>query len=142
MTPSNECIEMVKHFEGFKAVAYLCPANVWTIGYGRTQNVKEGDITSMPQATRDLEEELIEFGDQVHRVVDVELSQNEFDALTSWTYNLGVGNLQSSTLLKKLNAGDKDSVASEMLRWNKAAGKVLAGLTTRRQAEADLWEKE
>ena len=133
---------MVKHFEGFKAVAYLCPANVWTIGYGRTKNVKDGDITSMPQATRDLEEELVEFGDQVHRVVDVELSQNEFDALTSWTYNLGVGNLQSSTLLKKLNAGDKDSVPSEMLRWNKAAGKVLAGLTTRRQAEADLWEKE
>lgn len=142
MTPSNDCIDMVKHFEGFKAVAYLCPANVWTIGYGRTKNVKEGDITSMPQATRDLEEELVEFGDQVHRVVDVELSQNEFDALTSWTYNLGVGNLQSSTLLKKLNAGDKDSVPSEMLRWNKAAGKVLAGLTTRRQAEADLWEKE
>lgn len=142
MTPSNDCIDMVKHFEGFKAVAYLCPANVWTIGYGRTKNVKDGDITSMPQATRDLEEELVEFGDQVQRVVDVELSQNEFDALTSWTYNLGVGNLQSSTLLKKLNAGDKDSVPSEMLRWNKAAGKVLAGLTTRRQAEADLWEKE
>jgi len=142
MTPSNDCIDMVKHFEGFKAVAYLCPANVWTIGYGRTKNVKDGDITSMPQATRDLEEELVEFGEQVHRVVDVELSQNEFDALTSWTYNLGVGNLQSSTLLKKLNAGDKDSVPSEMLRWNKAAGKVLAGLTTRRQAEADLWEKE
>tara|TARA_R110002012_G_scaffold320553_1_gene544521 strand:- start:1697 stop:2125 length:429 start_codon:yes stop_codon:yes gene_type:complete len=142
MTPSNDCIDMVKYFEGFKAVAYLCPANVWTIGYGRTKNVKDGDITSMPQATRDLEEELVEFGNQVQRVVDVELSQNEFDALTSWTYNLGVGNLQSSTLLKKLNAGDKDSVPSEMLRWNKAAGKVLAGLTTRRQAEADLWEKE
>ena len=134
MTPSNDCIDMVKYFEGFKAVAYLCPANVWTIGYGRTKNVKDGDITSMPQATRDLEEELVEFGNQVQRVVDVELSQNEFDALTSWTYNLGVGNLQSSTLLKKLNAGDKDSVPSEMLRWNKAAGKVLAGLTTRRQA--------
>jgi len=141
MTPSNECIEMVKHFEGFKARAYLCPASVWTIGYGRTQNVKEGDITSMPQATRDLEEELIEFSEQVLRVVSVDLEQNELDALTSWTYNLGVGNLQSSTLLKKLNSGDKDSVPSEMLRWNKAAGKVLAGLTTRRQAEADLWEK-
>lgn len=141
MTPSNNCIDMVKHFEGFRALAYLCPANVWTIGYGRTKNVKDGDITSMPQATRDLEEELIEFSEQVLSVVDVELSQNEFDALTSWTYNLGVGNLQSSTLLKKLNAGDKASVPSEMLRWNKAAGKVLAGLTTRRQAEADLWEK-
>jgi len=141
MTPSQKCIDLVKYFEGFEDRAYLCPANVWTIGYGRTRNVKEGDIVSEPQAERDLQEELIEFGEQVHRVVDSELTQQEFDALTSWTYNLGIGNLQSSTLLKKLNAGDKDSVPSEMLRWNKAAGKVLAGLTKRRQAEADLWLK-
>ena len=140
MKPSQECIDMVKHFEGFEDTAYLCPANVWTIGYGRTKNVKEGDRITEPQAERDLEEELQEFGAQVLGVVDVSLLQNEFDALTSWTYNLGVGNLSSSTLLKKLNAGDKDSVPSEMLRWNKAAGKVLAGLTARRQAEADLWQ--
>ena len=140
MKPSQECIDMVKHFEGFEDTAYLCPANVWTIGYGRTKNVKEGDKITEPQAERDLQEELQEFGAQVLGVVDVPLLQNEFDALTSWTYNLGVGNLSSSTLLKKLNAGDKDSVPSEMLRWNKAAGKVLAGLTTRRQAEADLWQ--
>ena len=140
MKPSQECIDMVKHFEGFEGEAYLCPANVWTIGYGRTKNVKEGDKITEPQAERDLQEELQEFGAQVLGVVDVSLLQNEFDALTSWTYNLGVGNLSSSTLLKKLNAGDKDSVPSEMLRWNKAAGKVLAGLTTRRQAEADLWQ--
>jgi len=140
MKPSQECIDMVKHFEGFEDTAYLCPANVWTIGYGRTKNVKEGDRITEPQAERDLQEELQEFGAQVLGVVDVSLLQNEFDALTSWTYNLGVGNLSSSTLLKKLNAGDKDSVPSEMLRWNKAAGKVLAGLTARRQAEADLWQ--
>ena len=140
MKPSQECIDMVKHFEGFEDTAYLCPANVWTIGYGRTKNVKEGDKITEPQAERDLQEELQEFGAQVLGVVDVSLLQNEFDALTSWTYNLGVGNLSSSTLLKKLNAGDKDSVPSEMLRWNKAAGKVLAGLTARRQAEADLWQ--
>jgi len=139
MKPSNECIELVKHFEGFESEAYLCPANVWTIGYGRTRNVKEGDVITELQAERDLLEELVEFGEQVLRVVDVELTQKEFDALTSWTYNLGVGNLQSSTLLKKLNAGDKNSVPSEMLRWNKASGKVLEGLTRRRQAEADLW---
>lgn len=142
MKPSQECIDMVKHFEGFEDTAYLCPANVWTIGYGRTKNVKEGDKITEPQAERDLQEELQEFGAQVLGVVDVSLLQNEFDALTSWTYNLGVGNLSSSTLLKKLNAGDKESVPSEMLRWNKAAGKVLAGLTARRQAEADLWEKK
>ncbi len=139
MKPSNKSIELVKHFEGFESAAYLCPANVWTIGYGRTKNVREGDVITEIRAERDLLEELEEFGEQVLSVVDVELNQNEFDALTSWTYNLGVGNLRSSTLLKKLNAGDKNSVPSEMLRWNKANGKVLNGLTRRRQAEADLW---
>jgi GH24 family phage-related lysozyme (muramidase) len=69
------------------------------------------------------------------------LLQHQLDALTSWTYNLGVGNLSSSTLLKKLNTGDYESVPSEMVRWNKAGGKVLAGLTRRREAEAELWAK-
>ena len=141
MKVSQECVNLVKFFEGFEAKAYLCPANVWTIGYGRTRNVKEGDIVNEIQAERDLLEELEEFANQVLNTVKVSLTQNELDALTSWTYNLGVGNLQSSTLLKKLNSGDKNSVPSEMLRWNKAAGKVLAGLTRRREAEAKLWEK-
>ena len=141
MNVSQNCLELIKHFEGFEDTAYLCPANVWTIGYGRTRNVKEGDRITEPQAERDLLEELEEFKHQVLHSVKVELTQNELDALTSWTYNLGVGNLNSSTLLKKLNTGDKDSVPSEMLRWNKAAGKVLAGLTRRREAEAKLWAK-
>ena len=142
MRVSQNCIDLIKFFEGFEDTAYLCPANVWTIGYGRTRNVKEGDRTSEAQATRDLLEELEEFKHQVLHSVKVELTQNELDALTSWTYNLGVGNLNSSTLLKKLNAGDKESVPSEMLRWNKAGGEVLAGLTKRREAEAELWARE
>ena len=141
MKVSQDCIQLVKHFEGFEDTAYLCPANVWTIGYGRTRNVKEGDKITEPQAERDLLEELEEFKHQVLDSVKVELKQNELDALTSWTYNLGVGNLNSSTLLKKLNAGSKDEVPAEMLRWNKAGGKVLAGLTKRREAEAELWAK-
>ena len=141
MKASQDCVDLVKFFEGFEGKAYLCPANVWTIGYGRTKNVQEGDRITKVQAERDLLEELEEFAEQVLNSVKVELTQNELDALTSWTYNLGVGNLNSSTLLKKLNTGDKDSVPSEMLRWNKAAGKVLAGLTRRREAEAKLWEK-
>ena len=141
MKVSQECIDLVKFFEGFEPRAYLCPANVWTIGYGRTKNVKEGDELNELQAERDLLEELEEFAEQVLNTVKVDLEQNELDALTSWTYNLGVGNLQSSTLLKKLNSGDKNSVPSEMIRWNKAAGKVLAGLTRRREAEAKLWVK-
>ena len=142
MNVSQNCVELIKHFEGFEDTAYLCPANVWTIGYGRTRNVKEGDRITEPQAERDLLEELEEFKHQVLHSVKVELTQNELDALTSWTYNLGVGNLNSSTLLKKLNAGSKDKVPAEMLRWNKASGKVLAGLTKRREAEAELWAKE
>ena len=141
MKASQDCVDLVKFFEGFEGKAYLCPANVWTIGYGRTKNVQEGDRITKVQAERDLLEELEEFAEQVLNSVKVELTQNELDALTSWTYNLGVGNLNSSTLLKKLNAGDKNSVPSEMLRWNKAAGKVLAGLTRRREAEAKLWAK-
>ena len=141
MKVSQECIDLVKFFEGFEPKAYLCPANVWTIGYGRTKNVREGDELTEIQAERDLFEELDEFAEQVLNTVKVDLEQNELDALTSWTYNLGVGNLQSSTLLKKLNSGDKNSVPSEMVRWNKAAGKVLAGLTRRREAEAKLWAK-
>ena len=142
MNVSQNCVELIKYFEGFEDTAYLCPANVWTIGYGRTRNVKEGDRITEPQAERDLLEELEEFKHQVLHSVKVELTQNELDALTSWTYNLGVGNLKSSTLLKKLNAGSKDEVPAEMLRWNKASGKVLAGLTKRREAEAELWAKE
>tara|TARA_B100000965_G_scaffold396564_2_gene411683 strand:+ start:175 stop:609 length:435 start_codon:yes stop_codon:yes gene_type:complete len=142
MNVSQNCVELIKYFEGFEDTAYLCPANVWTIGYGRTRNVKEGDRITEAQAERDLLEELEEFKHQVLHSVKVELTQNELDALTSWTYNLGVGNLNSSTLLKKLNAGSKDEVPAEMLRWNKAGGKVLAGLTKRREAEAELWAKE
>ena len=141
MKVSQECVDMIKFFEGFESKAYLCPANVWTIGYGRTKNVKEGDTITEIQAERDLLEELEVFGNQVLNTVKVPLKQNELDALTSWTYNLGVGNLQSSTLLKELNSKNYNAAGQEMLRWNKAGGKVLAGLTRRREAEAKLWAK-
>ena len=142
MKVSQECIDLVKFFEGFEPRAYLCPANVWTIGYGRTKNVKEGDMLTEIQAERDLLEELEEFGKQVLNTVQVPLLQNQFDALTSWTYNLGVGNLQSSTLLKELNSRKYIAAGKEILRWNKAGGKVLAGLTRRRESEAKLWARE
>ena len=80
MKVSQECVDLVKFFEGFEAKAYLCPANVWTIGYGRTKNVKEGDVVNKRQAERDLLEELEEFGNQVFFAVQVPLEQNEFDA--------------------------------------------------------------
>ena len=79
MKVSQDCVELVKHFEGFEDTAYLCPANVWTIGYGRTRNVKEGDRITEPQAERDLLEELEEFKHQVLNSVKVELKQNELE---------------------------------------------------------------
>ena len=90
MKVSQDCIDLVKFFEGFEAKAYLCPASVWTIGYGRTRNVKEGDVVNEKQAERDLLEELEEFGHQVSSTVKVPLELSLFDSLTSWTYNLGV----------------------------------------------------
>ena len=86
-----------------------------------------------------LVEELKEYENYVNTLVTCDLNQNQFDAMVSWVYNLGGGNLKASTLLKVLNSGDYAGVPEQMLRWNKAGGKVLEGLTRRRQAEADLF---
>ena len=86
-----------------------------------------------------LAEDLEEFEDYVESYVKVELSQNQFDALVAWTFNLGPGNLSESTMLKKLNEGDYAAVPDEMRRWNKAGGEVLNGLVRRRDAEAELF---
>jgi GH24 family phage-related lysozyme (muramidase) len=94
---------------------------------------------SEARANEMLEEELVEYEGYVNDMVSVSLSQCQFDAMVSWVYNLGGGNLKASTLLKVLNAGDYDGVPAQMMRWNKAGGKVLEGLTRRRQAEADMF---
>ena len=139
MKTGKKGLELIKHFEGCELKAYLCPAGVWTIGYGHTKGVKEGDVITAEEANEMLLAELDEYEGYVNNLVEVELNQNQFDAMVSWVYNLGGGNLKASTLLKVLNAGDYDGVPAQMLRWNKAGGKVLEGLTRRRQAEADLF---
>ena len=139
MKISNNGLDLVKHFEGCELKAYLCPAGVWTIGYGHTKGVQEGDEWSESHAEHMLEVEMEEYEQYINDLVEVELNQNQFDAMVSWVYNLGVGNLQASTLLKVLNAGDYAGVPEQIMRWNKAGGKVLEGLTRRRQAEADLF---
>ena len=132
-------IDMIKHFEGLELNAYQCAAGVWTIGYGHTKGVQKGMVISEETAFEMLVEELGEYEDYINTLVTVELNQNQFDAMVSWVYNLGGGNLKASTLLKVLNAGDYAGVPAQMMRWNKAGGKVLEGLTRRRQAEADLF---
>lgn len=140
MRTSDEGISLIRHFEGCSLDAYLCPAGVWTIGYGHTREVKEGDVIDQEGAEALLIEDLEEFEGYVNSMTEIALKQNEFDALVSWTFNLGPTNLKTSTMLNRINYGPLSDVPYQMQRWNKAGGKVLAGLTKRRAAEAALWE--
>ena len=139
MNTSQNGIDLIKHFEGCELYAYKCPAGVWTIGYGHTKDVEPGMQITEDDAHNMLVEELNEYETYVNTLVSVPLNQNQFDALVSWVYNLGGCNLKASTLLKVLNSGDYEGVPAQIMSWNKAGGKVLEGLTRRRQAEADLF---
>ena len=142
MQISKEGLALIKKFEGFESRAYLCPAGVWTIGYGHTKDVKEGDEWSQAHAEHMLEVELEEFCEYVNKMVKVPLEQYQFDALVAWVYNLGAGNFKESTLLRVLNQGDYDDVPHQIKRWNKAGGRVLQGLVRRREAEALLFQNK
>ena len=136
---SENGIELIKSFEGRRLVAYQDSVGVWTIGYGHTKTAHEGRLIIKSTADRLLAEDLVEFEKYIDTLVKVPLTQNQFDALVSWTFNLGPGNLKESTMLRKLNYGDYESVPEEMRRWNKAGGEVLEGLVRRREAEAELF---
>lgn len=140
MHTSQKGLDLIKSFEGLRLSAYKCPADAWTIGYGTTAGVKEGQTITKELAENLLREDVGRFEQQVLRLVKAPLSQGQFDALVSFTYNLGAGNLSSSTLLRLLNAGLYDDAALQFQRWNKAGGKVLAGLVRRRAAERALFE--
>lgn len=142
MKISLEGLSLIKKFEGCRLEAYKCSANVLTIGYGHTGGVKETDTITQPEADELLEKDVAKFEKYVSSNVKVELNQSQFDALVAWTFNLGVGNLRESTMLKKLNNEDYASVPSEMKRWNKAGGKTLDGLIRRRKAESLLFESK
>ena len=130
---------MIKHFESCKLTAYQDSVGVWTIGWGHTAGVKKGDNWTQDEADDILLNDLEKFEGYVNQYVKVPLTQNQFDALVSWTFNLGPGNLKSSTMLTKLNEKSYDEVPSQMKRWNKAGGKVLRGLERRRNAEAAMF---
>lgn len=140
-------LKLIAQFEGCYLQAYLCPANVWTIGIGTTiypngVKVKKGDKCTLEQAHEYLAHDMIEFEKTVNDSVKVPLSQNQFDALVSLTYNIGSTAFKNSTLLKKLNAKDFTGAADQFLRWNKGGGKVLKGLVRRREAERALFLKK
>ena len=142
-TTGEKGLALIKQFEGLRLDAYICPAGVPTIGYGTTkvngQSVKVPSTITESQANNYLQSDVKTFEQAVNSAVTVPVTQNQFDALVSFTYNLGPGNLRSSTLLKKLNAKDYAGAADEFPKWNKSGGKELAGLTRRRNAERDLF---
>jgi lysozyme len=151
MTPSDKCIDLVKSFEGYAEKradggcdAYPDPGSggdPWTIGYGSTGgDIRRGTVWTKQQADERFAHDLGKFGAKVEALLGGALTtQHQFDALVSFAYNVGTGNLTSSTLLKKHRARDFEGAANEFLKWNKAAGKVMAGLTRRRAAERALY---
>lgn len=136
---SEKGLDLCAEFEGLRLVAYLCPAKIWTIGYGHTKGVKPGDKITIEQARAFLREDVKEAEEAVNALVKVPLTQGQFDALVDFTFNLGRGALAGSTLLKLLNATKYDAARLEFVKWNKAGGKVLDGLTRRREAEAKMF---
>ena len=136
-------VNLVKQFEGLSLTAYICPAGVLTIGYGHTgADVYSGMRITTAQAESYLATDLQKFANTVNAAVLVPLNANQRGSLVSFTYNVGGGNLRSSTLLKRLNAGENpNTVASEeMPRWNRGGGVVLPGLVRRRTAEVAFFK--
>ncbi|MBS7541994.1 lysozyme [Ancylobacter oerskovii] len=139
-------LALIKQWEGRRLTAYRDPVGVWTIGYGHTDAagppaVKRGQKITEAQAEAMLRADLAQYEAAVEEAVDVPLSDNQFAALVSFCFNVGSGNFRASTLLKQLNAGDRAAVPGELAKWNRAGGKVLAGLANRRAAEAGLWAR-
>ena len=144
MTALDYALKLIKKWEGCRLTAYPDPAtggDPWTIGVGHTgPEVKPGVVWTQAQADAALQADLARFARGVWTAIsEKETTQNRFDALVSFAFNVGLGNLLSSTLLRKHIAGDYVGAADQFIRWNRAAGKVLAGLTRRREAEAKLY---
>ena len=142
-------LDLIKKYEGFKDTAYLCPANVWTIGYGTTRylngkRVKEGDTITLEQAEIELIEKCKLIEKDIKRLLkdNIELNENQISALVSFVYNIGIGNFMNSTMLKLINQNkNKFEVSKEFNKWIKANGKPLTGLIRRRIEEMHLFEK-
>jgi len=145
MKINQATVELVKEFEGFSAKAYKCPAGIWTIGYGTTAAAgvgitpKEGMTISKSDAEGYLHAALEKFASQIEDAITAPINENEFGAFVSLAYNIGPGAFKKSSALSAFNAGDKAKSAKAILLWNKAGGKVLKGLTRRREAERKLF---
>lgn len=143
MVISEKGIDLIKEFEGFRANAYQDVVGVWTIGYGSTRvngvPVKKGDVITKEDAEAELRKVAQNFFDQVVKYLPNDLSQNKIDAIASFIYNVGVGAFKKSTLLKCIQSNDEVCAGQQFIRWNKAGGKIIPGLTRRRAAERELF---
>jgi len=146
MKISKKGIELIKKYEGFSKIPYVCPAGVPTIGYGNTfyNDGKKVTMADKPITEAQAEQLLVvlvdSFADKVTKLLKQQLNENQFNAVVCFAYNVGTGALAKSTLLKKINANPNDkTIRDEFLKWNKAGGKVLNGLVKRRLEESDLY---
>ena len=145
MRTNAAAVEIITSFEGFSSEPYQCPAGVWTIGYGSTWCLdgsrvsKDTPALSEDEALEWVRHELNRTEYDVARLIDVPLTENQFGALVSFTYNVGSGNLKASTLRQKLNRGDFEGALLEFPKWRRAGGKILRGLVRRREAEKQLF---
>ena len=149
MTPSKNCIDLIKKFEGFRSEAYQDSVGIWTVGYGSTmwpdgKKVQPGQRMTIQEAEAVMTWELTRKGKEILSGLPTTIiNQNQYDALISFAYNLGVGALLKSTLFKKLKVNPNDpSIRAEFMRWVNAGGKKLTGLVRRREAEANLYFKQ
>jgi lysozyme len=139
MKTSARGIEMLKEHEGLRLTAYLCPANVWTIGWGHTRRVYPGQRITEEQAKKFLQDDVREAERCVRTNVTAPLTQSQFDALVSFVFNLGCGSLRRSSLLRHLNANEHYEAAKQLPRWVHGGGRKLPGLVRRRKAEKAMF---
>jgi lysozyme len=134
-------VALIKDYEGLHLTPYLCAAKIWTIGYGHTRTVQAGMQITPDQANQLLDDDLRLTERAVQRAVEVPLNDNQFAALVSFAFNVGITNFQNSTLLKLLNRGWYEQVPAQLMRWNRVNGEVMGGLSRRRAAEGQLWNR-
>lgn len=139
MRYSKQGIDLTKQFESCRLTAYQDSRSVWTIGWGHTSGVEEGATCSQEQADQWLLDDVADAENAVNRLVKIGLTQEEFDSLVDFTFNVGVGAFHHSTLLAKLNDNDVQGSIDEFDKWDMAGGKVVAGLLRRRNAERALF---
>ena len=142
---TNEAgIDLIKHYESLRRQSYLCPANVWTIGYGATRlwdNEPVPPYTTITEQQADdlLRRDLIDTEDFVSRLVRVPLTENQFSATVSLVFNIGAGNFQRSQIRQRINRKNYDGAASIWWQWRRGGGRILPGLVKRRESERQLW---